>query len=234
VTPRAGRAHGRAAALAFAALAALQSGCTRERIAYRPQASLGTRAEPLPLRVELRALEDASPAEDRMPGFRGTALTASEYLSEALEAAVTRALLEGWRSDAVFEALDPAPAQDAQLVLHGAIRRFYGKSAPSGLGWFSWLVYLDSSGILSNLILFGAPTHSVEGQVSLELRVARTNGEPVASYSAISSFSEAISIHGDAVGTLGPRLNRVFGAVLTEIRTQLLADRTRLLAAAAP
>jgi hypothetical protein len=195
----------------LAAAAALSAACAAVR--YQPSLVLGHVDEPIPVRVELRDLTDATPPEDALAVLGGTSATAS--LSGDLSIAVTDAILTNLRRDGFFtEIRRRAGAPD--LVLTGTIRRFHARSHLHPLGWITALV--------------GLPIFSSRGAVDLELAFERPDGKRVAAYTSDVSFEEWATILEAPPREIGTRLDRAFSDAMRDLRGQMLRDRARLTA----
>jgi len=193
--------------------AALCAACAAVR--YQPSLVVGHVDEPIPVRVELRDLTDATPPEDARRTLGGTSATSHESLSGDLSIAVTDAILTNLRNDGFFtEVRRRAGAPD--LVLSGTIRRFYGKSYVHPIGWLSSLV--------------GLPLFTSRGTVELELAFERADGQRVGAYHSEVSFAEWGTALDAPQRAIGARLDRAFGDAMRDLRAQMSRDRARLTA----
>jgi hypothetical protein len=219
----AGARHRRACAALLLAIAALGSACAS--LTYQPKVTVGVSPEQMPLRIEIRDLQDASPEGDRSRALGGTAATASDSLAGALAPNVTDAILENFRSDEVFADVSRRPER-TDLIMSGTIRRFYGKANQNAVGWAA---ALDPFGIGTLLSVLGLPVYSSYGTVDLELTFEVPNGPRVATYSATREFDQSSSIYRSPLVNIGAKVNRAFSEVVSDLRQQMLADRERLL-----
>lgn len=210
----------------LAVMAALFSGC--QSLSYQPKATVGLAPSRIPLQIEMRDLGDTSPADDRTRALGGTAATASDTLAGELAPSVTDAIIDNFILDEVFLDISRRP-EKPELVMSGTIRRFYGKAYLNALGY---AVTLDPFGVAVWLAYLGLPIYSSSGGVDLELRFETADGQPVAQYSAAKEFNKWSSMYRQPLYGIGTEVNRTFSEVLADLRSQMLADRNKLMQAA--
>lgn len=218
IRSRAGRTRARCAQGLCVFVLSVISAC--QSLTYEPDVTLGLSPERIPLRVEARNLEDASPSDDRSGALGGTSATEADTMVGELSGVVTEALIENFRNDEVFDEIRRKP-ESPDLIMSGTVRRFYAKSRINALGWVT--------SIYSPLWFLGIPIYSSFGAVDLELTFARPNGERVASYTSALDFYEWSSIYRSPQLGIGTRLNRSFSEVVREIRAQMLRDKDLLI-----
>jgi hypothetical protein len=196
-------------------------------VPYKPMLSLENSPHTIPVNVSVQPLRDASPPEDKEHAARRSfSQTGPDSLEGDLGALVTQAILADFRSTSVFRSIH-MEQDHSDLVLGGTIHRFYGQvSIPSwllipGVGWAAQI--------------FWSPVQEWEGEVDLELTLARPTGAVLGAYRGRVAYQEIADY--DSRYWSSPhlpahrRLNEAFTEAVHQIRDQMLRDGARLAAA---
>ena len=188
-------------------------------ISYKPSLSLGESPTTVHAKVQIATFKDESPAGDKDAKVAGTSATEPGTLAGELATEVTNAVLTDFSNNQVFDVIQKR-VEAPDLIMNGAIRRFYGYAGPNAVFW--------STIPLDIIWFFGVPVQSDEGSVVLEIVFSRPEGTPVATYSGQSSFSGWYTIYNNPILGIGTRLNKAFDEAVMQIRSQVIADASRL------
>jgi hypothetical protein len=194
---------------------------------YKPTLKLENTFRTIPARVLVQPLRDVSPQEDRENATSWSlAQTGQRSMEGDLSAVVTKAIIADFSATGVFPVIhqnQPNP----DLILSGTIHRFYGEiSLPSwlripGMGWA--------------MHAYWVPFQEWEGEVDLELTLARPDGRILGTYRGRADYAELAT--RDSATWAMPlypahvRLNRAFTEAVEQIREQMFRDRAMLVAA---
>lgn len=186
---------------------------------YQPTLSLGQSPLTIPARVKMNQFRDASPPDDKGMKVGGSSATEPGTMAGDLPTQITNAVLTDFSNNQVFERIQKR-METPDLILNGTIHRFYGKSGINTFGWITLPI---------NIIwLLGLPMQSVYGAVDLEVSLQQPNGRPVATYRGKSEFSEYFSMYTNVQLASGTGLNKAFNVAIEQIRSQIMADVSKL------
>jgi hypothetical protein len=195
-------------------------------VPYKPTLHLEESPHTIPANAYLEPLRDASPPGDKEDASRQSlSQTSAELMEGDLAAVVTRAILADFRATSVFQSISPQ-RENPDLILSGTIHRFYGQiSLPS---WF--LI----PGVKLAVQAFWGIVQGWEGDVDLELTLARSDGQVLSTYRGQARYQE-IAQHDHRFWSVPlypahARLNRAFTDAVSQIRERMLRDRDVLMA----
>jgi len=200
----------------------LCSGC----VPYKPTLHLEESPHTIPAKVYLEPLRDASPPGDKEDASgQSLSQTSADLMEGDLTTLVTRAILTDFRATSVFQSISPE-RENPDLVLSGTIHRFYGQVALP-----SWLLI---PGVKLAVQAFWGIVQGWEGDVDLELTLARSDGQVLSTYRGQAHYQE-IAQHDHRFWSVPlypahARLNRAFTDAVSQIREQMLRDRDVLMA----
>jgi hypothetical protein len=171
---------------------------------YVPSLASG---ETINLRAGLQTLADERPEDDR---------SATESIADVPDK-VTAKLIEDFRASQVFATLDFPIQQDKDdLILQGAIKRFYWKMKPSPITFIP---------VINLVLYFGVPARYVDGIASLCLRVIRAKtGQTLAEYEKSSTRTENYTLYSFKAGEAGAELAEAFRDVVKQIKDAITTD----------
>jgi hypothetical protein len=210
-------------ALLVGCVTLLYSAC----VPYKPTLHLEDSPHTIPAKVYLEPLRDASPPGDKEDASEQSLSQTSAHLMEGdLTTLVTQAILADFRATSVFQSISPQ-RENPDLILSGTIHRFYGQvSLPS------WLLI---PGVKLAVQAFWGIVQGWEGDVDLELTLARSDGQVLSTYRGQARYQEIAQLdHRFWSVPLYPahaRLNLAFTDAVSQIREQMLRDRDVLMAA---
>jgi hypothetical protein len=193
---------------------------------YKPTLKLENTFRTIPAKVLVRPLRDLSPPEDKEDATAWSlAQTGSRSMEGDLGTFVTKAIIADFSATGVFPVIHQNQS-NPDLVLSGTIHRFYGEiSLPSwlripGMGWA--------------MHAYWVPFQEWEGEVDLELTLARPDGRILGTYRGRADYAE-LAMRESATWSMPlypahVRLNRAFTEAIEQIREQMFRDRALLLA----
>lgn len=199
-------------------VAILSTGCLS--INYKPAVSLGTSPKTIKANVKLETFTDLTPAEDKSSVFTGTSACEPGTLEGDLASDVTDAIMTDFNNNQVFENVKKRFESKPDLIMKGSVHRFYGKFGPMPIFWLT--IPIDI------VWLLGVPVMSDDGQVDLEITLARPDGTVLGTYHGQSEFSNYYNMYQNAQLALPTRTNKAFSESVAQIREQILRDEAKL------
>jgi len=196
----------------------LTSGC----IHYTPKIKLDESQKTIKAKVRIEPFLDKSPVADRESTFSSSSATSSQVFEGPLATAVMQAVLDDFRSNAVFDSIRKHD-QDADLALKGIIYRFHMASKTP---WYAWV-----PGLGLVYAIAGGAALTLEGTVDIELLLCRKNGSVINNYRATVDVPEEEVTFYDKKAwgfPAGDRLDEAFTAAVRQIRDLILADEARI------
>ena len=190
----------------------LVCGCASQ---YTPKVSLGESPETIPLRVELHQLKESP--EPKPPGQPYGVM--AEHVKQAqrgeLSGNITRAVLEDFRDNDVFQQID-THLDHPDAILTGTINTFYETYRPKG---WTQVPYGKS---LAKLL--DADTYMGTTEVDLDLVLRQPDGPRIGTYHGHAANSDEFVPNKD--NQPGARLNWALSQAIYRIRQALLEDAT--------
>lgn len=191
---------------------------------YKPTLALEKSPHTIPASVSVQVLRDASPPDDKEDLAEGT-VSQTGSMEGDLSALVTQALVADFSATGIFRSIRKG-GDHSDLILSGTIHRFYGQATIP-----SWLMI---PGVGWAVNAFASPVQAWQGEVDLELTLARPNGQVVGTYRGQAAYQE-IADHDSRYWSMPlypahVRLNRAFTEAVGQIRDHILRDRELLLA----
>ncbi len=197
-------------------------------VPYKPTLALEKSPHTIPVSVSVQLLRDATPPDDKEDLAEGTVSQTGSMEGE-LSALVTKAIVADFSATGVFRSIRAGRKGGAHpdLILTGTIHRFYGQATIP-----SWLLI---PGVGWAVNAFASPAQGWQGEVDLELTLARPNGQVVGTYRGHVAYHQDLAEHDSRYWSMPlypahVRLNRAFTEAVGQIRDQILRDREPLVA----
>jgi len=192
-------------------------------VPYKPTLLLEKSPDTIPVSVSVQPLRDATPPDDK-ENLAADTISQTGSMEGELSALVTQAIEADFSATSLFRSIsqgEPHP----DLILSGTIHRFYGQAT-----LLSWVI--PGVGWTVNAVV--SPVQAWQGEVDLELTLARPNGQVLGAYRGHATYQE-LADHDSRYWSMPlypahARLNQAFTEAVQHIREQMLRDRSLLAA----
>lgn len=220
------------------ALGVALTSCTT--ISYIPKVSLDVSPKTINSTVQVDKFTDLSPEADRNNPFMGLSVTNPEAMSSNLDVEVANAVASDFATSGLFKYASRR-VDNADFVIKGEIKRFYGKSQPNTFGYISTAVGMVSLVVApaanQPLILlgtapifawyFGVPIQKNTAEVEITLKVYDKGNNLVGTYTGRAVEKTSMSLYKNATMATPTLTNTVFSRVMQQIREQIIADSNK-------
>ncbi len=200
----------------FLTLSILSAGCIRLKgnVAYEyvPDLPKGT----VPAKITIESFEDVRPDSEKK----------HTKDIEPVGQKITRKIYDDFRKSELFETVLAGDAGGADLLIKGRIQQFYWKNR------YQWYTFVPGLNLI--LLLFGAPagTFMGEARISLDI-VSQKTGKSVGTYESQSYKEDTYTGYRSFWGiTTGTEAGEALREVVEDLKTRILADKSRILQAA--
>lgn len=191
-------------------------------VPYKPTLLLEKSPHTIVASVSVQTLRDASPPDDKENLAEGT-VSQTGSMEGDLSALVTQAIVADFSATSLFRSISNREAHP-DLVLTGTIHRFYGQATIP-----SWFVI---PGVAWAVNALASPGQAWQGEVDLELILARPNGQVLGTYRGRAVYQEIAEPDSRywsmPLYPAHARLNRAFTEAVQQIQEQILRDRDLL------
>ncbi|MFN4146208.1 MAG: hypothetical protein ACK4GN_10325 [Runella sp.] len=209
-------------------------------ISYTPKVNLDVSPRTIQKSVMVEKLEDFSPEKDRDNPLGGFSATNPKALSGDLAVEITNAIVTDFATNGVFATVS-RQVENPDYVMRGEIKRFVGKSRPTGYYWASTAIYSVGVGIgagtvppnatalaLGTLpmmgVILGVPVRRNLSEIEIELKLYDKAGNLLSTYTGKGQETMPMSIYNNAQLALPSQTNKAFSQAIMQIRKQILDD----------